>query len=379
MNKIRRLHAGIAWRLGGGFAALLALLLLCTGNALWQLNRLDTAMTAVIDGDVRASQAALGLDVLVNGIGVDLRQAILTDAGPEVQAKLKSALEQRARLLEAQKALESTVVGEAEVQAAQAVAAAIPAFLTSVDETASALKGGDSDEARGALTKPANIEARQVLSKAVANMVDAANAGMVQARAHSQQVQQQAQAVLGALAVVAAIAAAVIGWLLTRGVVQPVSQAIAVARRIAGGRLTEDVRHQRHDELGDLLDEMQAMQAALRTIVADVRQSAESIQTASDEVSTGNADLSVRTEQAASSLQQTASSMEELSSTVRQTADSAAQANQLAVSAAEVARRGGEVVSAVVSTMSDINHSSKRIADIIGVIDGIAFRPTSWR
>ena len=116
------------------------------------------------------------------------------------------------------------------------------------------------------------------------------------------------------------------------------------------------------------------MIAKLRETVGGVRASAESIQLASSEVASGNADLSMRTEQAASSLQQTASSMEQLTSTVRQSADAANQANRLASSASAVAQRGGEVVTQVVATMDDINASSKKIADIIAVIDGIAFQ-----
>jgi methyl-accepting chemotaxis protein len=116
------------------------------------------------------------------------------------------------------------------------------------------------------------------------------------------------------------------------------------------------------------------MQDRLRGLVGQIRQSADSIQVASAEVASGNADLSVRTEQAASNLQQTASSMEQLTGTVRQSADSASTANQLASSAATVAQRGGQVVSQVVSTMDEINTSSKKIVDIIGTIDGIAFQ-----
>ena len=131
---------------------------------------------------------------------------------------------------------------------------------------------------------------------------------------------------------------------------------------------------QRDDEIGEVLQSLAQMRDALRKIVGDVRQSAESIQVASAEVASGNTDLSHRTEQAASSLQQTASSMAQLTSNVRQSADAAAQAKQLAASASSVAQRGGAVVAQVVSTMDQINGSARRIADIIGTIDGIAFQ-----
>ncbi|MFO1267332.1 MAG: methyl-accepting chemotaxis protein [Rubrivivax sp.] len=373
-NKSNPRGRGIAWRLGGGFAALLALLLLCSATALWQMHRLGSSMTAILDGDVIARRQALQVESLMQGIGVNLRQAILSDSADAAQRQLTAALALRAELLQARKALDAAAAGEAQQRAAQAVAAAVPAFLNALDNTAAALKNGNPDEARKTLTRPENVQARATLLSAVHEMFAAADAGVTRARAGANRVQTEALVVLGVLAAVAAAAAVGIGWVLTAGVVVPVRQAIAAARRIAGGNLTEDVHHQRRDELGELLDEMQAMQAALRGIVSGVRLSAESIQTASAEVSSGNADLAVRTEQAASSLQETASSMEELSSTVAQTAQSAQQANELAESAAGVARRGGEVVSQVVATMGQIDASSKRIADIVGVIDGIAFQ-----
>jgi methyl-accepting chemotaxis protein len=157
-------------------------------------------------------------------------------------------------------------------------------------------------------------------------------------------------------------------------IVRPIRQARALAQAIAGGDLTQHIDVQGRDEAAELLQALQAMQQSLARLVGQVRESSESIQTASAEVASGNQDLSQRTEQAAGSLQQTASAMEQLTGTVRQSADAAAQANQLAASASQVASRGGAVVGQVVSTMDDINTSSKKIADIIGVIDGIAFQ-----
>jgi len=147
-----------------------------------------------------------------------------------------------------------------------------------------------------------------------------------------------------------------------------------VAERVRDGDLTVAVPMGANDEFSPLLKAMGEMQTSLTRVVSDVRLGADSVATASAEIAQGNADLSGRTEQQASSLEQTSASMEQLGSTARQNADSASQANQLAANASSVAVQGGDVVSQVVQTMKDINDSSKRISDIIGVIDGIAFQ-----
>ncbi len=174
--------------------------------------------------------------------------------------------------------------------------------------------------------------------------------------------------------VVAAVITLVGTKTLINQVCASLESASASAHRIAQGDLTEDIRSDRSDEIGRLLNALGESQGSMRRSVSQVRQSAESIQLASSEVAAGNQDLSGRTEQTASSLQQTSSSMEQLTGTVRQTADSARTANQLASSAAQAAQRGGEVVSQVVANMEEISASSRKIADIIGVIDGIAFQ-----
>jgi methyl-accepting chemotaxis protein len=150
--------------------------------------------------------------------------------------------------------------------------------------------------------------------------------------------------------------------------------AIRDADRIADGDLSQPIVAGTRDEMGRLRGSLARMQDRLRTIVDGVRQNAEGVAAASAEISSGNNDLSARTEQQASALEETAASMEELSSTVKQNADNARQANQLAMGASTVAVQGGEVVSRVVDTMKGINASSKKIVDIIGVIDGIAFQ-----
>jgi methyl-accepting chemotaxis protein len=175
-------------------------------------------------------------------------------------------------------------------------------------------------------------------------------------------------------AVISVLLSVSMGLMLTRSIVKPVRHAERAAERIASGDLTGECRAEGSDEAAHLVAALGRMQDALRRIVGEIRSSTESIQVASTQVASGNQDLSARTEQTAGTLQQAASSMEELTQTVRHSADSAEQANGLASSASEIATRGGTVVSQVVSTMNEINASSKKIADIIGVIDGIAFQ-----
>ncbi len=179
---------------------------------------------------------------------------------------------------------------------------------------------------------------------------------------------------LGGLAMLAAGVAVYLSSVMQRKIVAELRRAAQVTDEVASGNLRIDARSERNDEVGDLMRSLGKMTMQLNASLSEVLHASNSIGTASTEIATGNHDLSTRTEQAAGNLQQAASSMDQLTGTVKQSADSARQANQLATSAAEVAGRGGAVVAQVVTTMDDINTSSKKIADIIGVIDGIAFQ-----
>ncbi|MEC4721394.1 methyl-accepting chemotaxis protein [Noviherbaspirillum sp. CPCC 100848] len=168
--------------------------------------------------------------------------------------------------------------------------------------------------------------------------------------------------------------AALIGFWLIRAISAPLNEAVRVAKAVASGDLSQRIEIKSNDETGQLLTALKAMTESLSHTVGQVRVSTESIGVASREIAAGNADLSSRTESQASSLEETASSMEELTSTVKQNAENARQANQLVVSASDVAVRGGQVVGQVVETMGSIKDSSRKVVDIIGVIDGIAFQ-----
>ncbi|MFO1263179.1 MAG: methyl-accepting chemotaxis protein [Rhodoferax sp.] len=228
-----------------------------------------------------------------------------------------------------------------------------------VDDAAALLGGGDS--ARWALMRKA----------------PAANAWVVAEVSQTESTQRHRTnmlIILSLLAIATVVLGAAIFVVVRRTVSAPLSELSKVVRAVADGDLTQSFQSGRNDEIGALVQEVEGMRQRYQTALSQVRTAVDSIGTASAEIASGNHDLSHRTEQAASNLQRTASNMEQLTSTVRQSAEAAREANQMATSAAAVAARGGEVVGQVVSTMDDINHSARKIADIIGVIDGIAFQ-----
>ncbi|OGB48781.1 MAG: chemotaxis protein [Burkholderiales bacterium RIFCSPLOWO2_12_FULL_65_40] len=181
-------------------------------------------------------------------------------------------------------------------------------------------------------------------------------------------------AIAWGVAALVLVAVLLMARLLVRSITRPLDEAVATIDAIAAGDLTREIHTTRKDEFGHMLGSLSGMAARLRGLVGEVRTGVEAVSLASSEIAMGNQDLSARTEQTASNLQQTAASMEQLTATVTQSADTARQANQLAANAAQAATRGGQVVGQVVASMQEITHSSRKIADIIGVIDGIAFQ-----
>jgi methyl-accepting chemotaxis protein len=176
------------------------------------------------------------------------------------------------------------------------------------------------------------------------------------------------------LASAALVLGTITAWLIARSIIRPLRRAVEIASAVSNGDLTQHIEVKSRDETGQLLRALKEMNENLIGIVGGVRSTTDAITTASQQVAAGNSDLSQRTEEQASSLEETASSMEELTSTVRQNAENARQANQLAVNASDVAVKGGQAVGDVVQTMASISASSKKIVDIIAVIEGIAFQ-----
>ena len=176
------------------------------------------------------------------------------------------------------------------------------------------------------------------------------------------------------MVVISMAAGLALAFFIARMISRPLNHAVELAQAVAGGDLSRRIEAQSTDETGQLLQALKQMNGSLVQIVGQIHQGSDSIATATQQIATGNQDLSSRTEQQASSLEETAASLEELTATVKQNAENARQANQLAANASHVAQRGGAVVNQVVDTMTAINTSSRKIVDIIGVIDGIAFQ-----
>ncbi len=297
--------------------------------------------------------------------------AILSSSDAELGKRLQPDIDATsARISELQKRLDALADSEAEKALLKQVAEKRSQYIALRKTQTAAHEAGPLptealDALRGAIT--AYDERQQAF---VALMKQTSEAGAAEFRAERLRSMYTIAGVLLGLSGMLLLTA----WFTARSIVRPLKEAVAATGRIAAGDLSTRVDTRRHDEIGDLMRGLQHMTDGLRKLIAEVRTGATTIQQASAEIATGNADLSSRTEETASHLQETASSMQQLTGAVRQSADAAAQANQLASSAAQAAERGGAVVQEVVQNMAEISTSSRKIGDIIGVIDGIAFQ-----
>jgi methyl-accepting chemotaxis protein-1 (serine sensor receptor) len=232
----------------------------------------------------------------------------------------------------------------------------------------------DSAKVVDGLVKGMDREPTQKIDNIVAYVLEQSNRMMARTAEGTAARFASAQTLLFAGMLLAIALGSVITVWLVRSITRPLDRAVRIAQTVAGGDLSSRVEISGRDETALLLQALKEMNDSLARIVTDVRGGTDAISTASTQIAAGNHDLSARTERQAGALEETASSMEELTGTVKQNAENASQANRLAAAASEVATRGGAVVAQVVETMGSINESAKRIVDIIGVIDGIAFQ-----
>ena len=366
-------HLKIGPRLSLGFGAVIALLLGISGVAYVRFEGVKSESLRVQEMQNRAALADRwrGMTELNASRALAIAKASGMQEVDDFFAPLVKATSEE--ISAGQKELTAAIDSdEGKAQLAE-IAGRREAYLGVRKEVMALIAAGNGAAAQSKVTdqmQPAVDEYLVAIGKLASyqrERVEAANAALVADV-------ERAELLLLALTLAAIAAAAGFGFAITRSVTRPLSSTAEAAARMAGGDMSERVAVDGKDEVAQLQQALADMQQALVRLVSEVRVGSESISTASTQIASGNHDLSTRTEQTAGNLQQAASSLEELTGTVGQTADSARTANQLAASASTAAQRGGEVVSQVVSTMNEIQAASRRIADIIGTIDGIAFQ-----
>jgi methyl-accepting chemotaxis protein len=249
----------------------------------------------------------------------------------------------------------------------------LAAYMAEDGKILALVRGGKTDEAK-VLIRGESSRLTIAMNKQIEKIVNVNINGGIKAKQTGDEIYSQARIWILSLLAVSIILGMSLAFLVARIVSGPLKHAVAIAKTVSAGDLTSHIEVTSRDETGELMAALRDMNQNLAGIVRDVRIGTDSIATASGEIASGNLDLSTRTEQQASSLEETAASMEQLANSVKQNAENAGQANRLAISAFEVAGQGRAVVSQVVATMSSIHESAKKVADIIGVIDGIAFQ-----
>jgi len=366
-------NMNIGVKLAIGFALAIAIQLAMSLTGISRLSHNSTLTERLISDRYLKVQLTNEMRSYSNRSAQALRNAMLAPDKISSDAFLASMAEaDTAGAAAAQKLQKILVLEEARKLFAEETQA-FEAFRAKRDEVVKLFKEGDQDSAVQTLFKQA-IPLQNTYFGKLDAILALQNKLMEQDSAEATQSASNATMLMIGLLVLATVLSIVAGYLITRSVTGPLLQAVEVAETVAHGDLTADIDTSRKDETGRLLNALQDMVASLKRTVGSVRASTDTINTAAAEIAAGNLDLSRRTEQQAASLEETASSMEELTSTVRQNADNARQANQLVVSAAGHASEGGQVVGEVVDTMGGIKASSARMADIISVIDGIAFQ-----
>ena len=363
----------IGQRLAIGFGIVISLLVLLAGLSYTRLASLNDDMAALIHLRYANTVSANAIKADVNEATRGMLSVLVMSDPEQIRRELENAGQKSSK---ASAAVAELVHSTREPEGAHILAAlaAIQAkFLPAQQAFTKLVQEDRKDEAMVKFMfslRPQQTRYFEQLDKFIAYQ----NAAMTAAGEQASQVTRRTQLLVLMLAAGAGAISLGVAWLATRSIVRPLRHVVKIARRVADGDLTSEIRVETEDETGQMMRALRHMNDSLQRIVADVRVSTEAMASSSNQIASGNIDLSTRTEQQAASLGHTAESMRLLTDTVQQNADNARQANTLAAQASNVAARGGQVVEQVVDTMGSINRSSQRIVDIIGVIDGIAFQ-----
>ncbi|XYJ11752.1 methyl-accepting chemotaxis protein [Telluria sp. B2] len=366
-------NMNIGKRLGAVFTLVLALTVLIAAAGIWRLNAIADATNAMMAAPL--AKERLMSEWHTQTFAAVRRTAAIVKSNDTSLVEFFKADETKtsSRSTELIKQIEPLLEDKEERALFDRIGELRAAYAKAKAKAVKARSDGDPDGAARILNEE-YVPAADAYDGALADLVKMQQ-NRIDAIAEGIKVDNNGSArMIGILAAAAVALGALCSWLLTRGIVGPIRAAVALAETVASGDLTHRIEVTSKDETGALLRALRHMNDSLVRIVSEVRAGTDTIATGSAEISAGNLDLSSRTEQQAGALEETAASMEELTTTVRQNADNARQANQLSIAASEIAVQGGAVVGEVITTMGSINESSRKIVDIIGVIDGIAFQ-----
>ena len=366
----------VSTRLIAGFGILIALLLVISVLSLMRLSGLNEGMGRVVNDRVPKVIALEDIAYRAMDNARIVRNIILVTDEKSIASNKQAYDKNVAAISEQIAELDKTVIRPEAKEALAAMKAAREAYVSYTGEVIALGMANKNDEATRVLYGE-KYKTQAAYLASIRAMIDQQKKLMTEAATAAQDSYASARAIVLVLSVVACVLGAVLALVITRGLLRQLGgepqDAANVARRIADGDLSVSVAINSGDTTS-LMAAMALMKDNLARVVGQVRTGVDGVATASSQIAQGNQDLSARTEQQASNLQQTAASMEQMTGAVKSNADNARAANQLAASASDVAAKGGSVVSQVVSTMGEIQTASKKIADIIGTIDGIAFQ-----
>jgi methyl-accepting chemotaxis protein len=371
MTPLKSLRIG--QRLSFGFSVVIAFLLSVAALGYFGIQSLNAEISTLVSRDYQKTLLANRAKAELGDASRGMMSTLIMTG----EAQIKKELSSIEALLKAHErsvaSLAHLVTDEVDRELLATMAELRGKFMPAQADFVKLIGEGDKDQA----TLKYLFSVRALQTKYLASMdkfVGSQNLQMNAAGEGSNALARRSSLWLAALALAASLASILIGVIVTRSITGPLQGAVAVARKVASGDLTSVIEVRTADETGQLLQALADMNESLKAIVGNVRAGTESIASASSQIASGNLDLSVRTEEQAAALERTLNSMHQLTDTVRNNAQNAHQANQLALDASKVAHNGGTVVARVVSTMGSIDASSKKIVDIISVIEGIAFQ-----
>lgn len=367
------LNLKIGTRMGIGFGTLIAMMVFLVVMGVLRFREVEQVNARIIERDWVKAEAANLINATTRANARRTMELVLASDKDQI-AKVKAAIsDNKKAITQALETLDQLIF----LPEGKALVATLKErrgkYVESFSRVASLVDAGQRDEAIALLNKE-TLPALDALQEPINALTDLQKRIVVDSSEDIRNRLAAASSLMLGLGITGLIVGGLFAWGTTRSITRPINEAVHLARTVAAGDLRTEVKVYFHDECGQLLSALQDMNDSLINIVNQVRGSAESMAVATHEIADGNMDLSSRTEEQASALEETAASMEQLAATVKQNYESGKHANQLAETASEVAAKGGAVVGQVVQTMEAISASSRKIADIIGVIDGIAFQ-----